>query len=97
MRFLVIVFAADKANLQKLEEQIATAIQDHNIQADLARTEAAQIGMIPDTVEIGRRTGRIPLVQWRWRVPVAGDPDETTIKALRKSLSGLEVQDVHIE
>jgi hypothetical protein len=94
---LVIVFATDKAKLLRLEEQIATALQDQNIQAELAGAEPEQIGIIPDTVQIGERVGRIPLLQYRWKIPLADTPDEATVNALRKSLSNLEVQDIHIE
>ncbi len=97
MTFLIVVFAAEKAKLLELEEQILLAIKKRGIQVDVANAKIEQVGRLTQTMVMsGGRIERIQLLKHKWKLPLLSSADEATLVRLRKDLSGYEVQEIYV-
>jgi hypothetical protein len=92
---LIVVFASEKVKLLELEEKILSAIKKRGIQVDVAKMEAEQVGILTQTVVMGGRVAKIPLLKHKWKLPLLSSVDEETLARLRKNLSGYEVQEIY--
>lgn len=90
------VFASTKAKLLELEEKIASAVKKRGIHVDVANAETEQVGILSETVDMGGRIARVPLLKQKWKLLLLSPVSEATLVTLRKDLSNYEVQEIYV-
>ena len=79
-----------------MQETILTAIQ-RRMTVDVSSAQMQQLGVLQDTIQMGKRVVRIPLLRYRWRLKLVSSVDESVLKMLRKDLHDIEVEAIALE